>query len=723
MAAFACGFRPKGSPVKVMSREEIQSAFEMRESEERKFWNAPVTNATIAAELPFWLMVEPSEVELLVGDCPATATIHQGLVAYHEGSLCLTSNNNLIAVAYDGCLPRSEQSRIDSVESVVKRLMKTTVEFDIEIHESVISAWIQRNSVLSADNSKVSMVNLAMQYMSSLAYAHLPFVNRLIYAYRSTSFDPFAFEVSEWDIPNWYIETEESFCTVNLMPYKSLDSTPDIGVFGKSERRRYLATTPEDVQAQANTDLKPGKSQILDAKSLLIRGRFAEAIRSAVTAIEVSVEAKTRDLLLSSGLQNEQVEAELAETKMDFFERLRRLQMLIGRRIPGPRVFWDWLNDDSDDPPLAPYLNGVQLTRELDAVRRIRHEIVHRGLGVSIFDRGPALRAIETMSWLFEWLEPNDPFDEVTENYAFYSTMRGQFPLEASFTKDGIRMREPKMDWENEAVFPKDSLIERYRESLEGDVPDVDVFAAMTLSALAVTYSDADPSNEQSRLAHEQLWAKVGSSDTLVFSLERGTRLDANAVSRLIQRKRDAEINSGRRLRGLVFLENTNSLIERDDCEELFRENLLSMQLADITLVDSNRVMGCILAMDKYGWDQQWIVKKLSQPGFSDCIPDVFTAIGRVKRPLPRHSAVSISLNEGSHFNAGDRLMFLVSNRFIEFTPPTIQVELRSVEQVDGPVDFGAAVPDGIPQIKGKWLAYSRRTDVFPSDSSVAMPD
>ncbi|TWT71643.1 hypothetical protein Pan14r_39530 [Crateriforma conspicua] len=707
----------------MMSLEEIQSAFAMREKEERKFWDAPLTKATIAAELPFWLMVEPSEVELLVGDCPATATIHQGLVGYHEGGLCLNSNNNLIAVAYDGRLPRSEQARIDSVESVVKRLMKTTIEFDIEIHESVISAWGQRNSVLPADNSKVSLVNLAMQYMSSLAYAHLPFVNRLIYAYRSTSFDPFAFEVSEWDIANWYIETEESFCIVNLMPYKSLDSSPDVGVFGKSTRSRYLATTPGDVQAQALTELTPGKSQILDAKSLLVRGRFSEAIRSAVTAIEVSVEAKTRELLLSRGLQNEQLEAELAETKMDFFERLRRLQMLIGRRIPGPRVFWDWLNDDSDDPPLAPYLNGVQLTRELDAVRRIRHEIVHRGLGVSIFDRGPALRAIETMSWLFEWLEPNDPFGEDTENYAFYSTMRGQFPLEASFTKDGVCMREPKLDWENDVVFPKDSLIEQYRQSLEGDVPDVDVFAAMTLSALGVSYSDADPSSEQSRLAHEQLWAKIGKRDTLVFSLERGTRLDVNAVSRLIQRKRNAEISSGRRLQGLVFLENANSLIERDDFDEFFRENLLSLQLADITLVDANRVMGCILAMDKYGWDQQWIIKKLSQPGFSDCIPDVFSAIGSVKRPLPRHSAVSISLNEDSHFKSGDCLMFLVSNRFIEFTPPTIQVERTSVEQVDGPIDFGAEVPDGIPPIKSNWLAYTRRADVLPSDSSVAVPD
>lgn len=704
----------------MMSLEEIQAAFENREREERKFWDAPITKATIAAELPFWLMIEPSEVELRVGDCPAKATIHQGLVAYHEGKFCLNSNNNLIAVVYDGPLPRSEQARVDSVESVVKRLMKTTVEFDIEIHESVIAAWIQRNSVLPDDNTKVSMVNLAMQYMSSLAYAHLPFINRLIYAYRSTSFDPFAFEVSEWDVPNWFIETEESFCIVNLMPYKSLDSSPDVGVLGESNRSRYLATTPEDVQAQANTELMAGKSQILDAKSLLIRGRFSEAIRSAVTAIEVSVETKTRDLLLSSGFPNEQVEAKLAETKMDFFERLRRLQMLIGRRIPGPRVFWDWLNDDSDDPPLAPYLNGVQLTRELDAVRRIRHEIVHRGLGVSIFDRGPALRAIETMSWLFEWLEPNDPFGEETEHYAFYSTMRGQFPLEASFTKDGVRMREPKMDLENDVVFPKDSLIVRYRQSLEGDLPDPDVFAAMTLSALAVSYSDADPSNEQSRLAHEQLWAKIGGRDTLVFSLERGTRLDANAVSRLIQRKRNAEIGSGRRLRGLVFLENANSLIQHDGFEELFRENLYSLQLADITLVDANRVMGCILAMDNYGWDQQWIIKKLSQPGFSDCIPDVFSAIGNVKRPLPRHSAVSISMNEDSRFKSGDRLMFLVSNRFIEFTPPTIQVEQESVERVDGPVDFGAEVPDGIPAIKSGWVAYTRQAS---GGSAVTKPD
>lgn len=708
MAAFANGFRPQEGPAKVMSLEEIKSALELREKEERRFWDAQVIKATIAAELPFWLMIEPSEIELLVGDCPARASIHQGLVAYHEGGLCLGSNNNLIAVAYDGCLPRSEQARIDSVESVVKRLMKTTIEFDTAIHESVISAWDQRNSGLPTDTSKIRLVNLAMQYMSSLAYAHMPFVNRLIYAYRSTSFDPFAFDVSEWDIANWYIETEKSLCIVNLMPYKSLDTSPDIGAYGKLERRRYVATTPEEVQAQAKTELKPGKSQILDAKSLLIRGRFSEAIRSAVTAIEVSVEAKTRDLLLRRGVKAEQVEAELAETKMDFFERLRRLQLLVGRRIPGPRVFWDWLNDDSGDPPMAPYLNGVQLTKELDVVRRIRHDIVHRGLGVSIFDRGPALRAIETMSWLFEWLEPTDPFSEETENYAFYSTMRGQFPLKASFTKEGVRMREPRLDRENDPVDPKDFLIDQYRESLAGDTPDVDVFAAMTLSALAVPYSDADPSIEQSRLAHEQLWAKLGKRDTLVFSLERGTRLGADAISRLIQRKRHAEFNSGRRLNGLIFLENASSLIERDDLNEPSSKNLHLLQLAGITLVDSSRVLGCILAMDEYAWDKQWIIDQLSKPGFSNCIPAVFSEIGSVKRPLPRHSAVSISLKQGSHFDAGDRLMFLTSNRFIEFAPFTIQVERKSVEHVEGPVDFGAEVPTGVSAIKSDWMVHSR---------------
>ena len=81
------------------------------------------------------------------------------------------------------------------------RPQKTVVEFAVTVLKEAFDA---------ADDSRVGWLNRADQYFRSLALAHIPFLNRLVASYRLTSRDPFAFEVSAWDVPFWWTKSQTS---------------------------------------------------------------------------------------------------------------------------------------------------------------------------------------------------------------------------------------------------------------------------------------------------------------------------------------------------------------------------------------------------------------------------------------------------------------------------------------------------------------------------------
>jgi hypothetical protein len=144
----------------------------------------------------------------------------------------------------------------------------------------------------------------------------------------------------------------------------------------------------------------------------MYRGRFGDAVRSAVTGIEVAVDAQLAKLLKDKGFSDEKIAARLDETRNSFFERVQDYEQLSQKRLPGPLIHE------------VPYINGIRLRAELDWVRSLRHKVVHEGIRVDIFERGKTLRAIETMSWLFEWLSWEDehgPKD--SRNYTFFSML------------------------------------------------------------------------------------------------------------------------------------------------------------------------------------------------------------------------------------------------------------------------------------------------------------
>ena len=224
-------------------------------------------------------------------------------------------------------------------------------------------------------------------YRASLCEAHIPVVNELIQRYRLVTYDYFAYEVSAWDVPVWYVKYRDAGYRTLLMPYKEWDTKPviieDGAAPGDPPRTRPFEWAQTDSLSTASSGrASPGEFDLLDARSLMERGDYTGAVRRTVTAIEAGLRwALVRELQKTFPL--EEAEARAARTDNDFPGRLAQW-----RRLARPQI-------------------SQQEFDEFDTTRQIRHEIVHKGRRLTHEERGLAQRAVDTGRWLYNKIEGN----------------------------------------------------------------------------------------------------------------------------------------------------------------------------------------------------------------------------------------------------------------------------------------------------------------------------
>ncbi len=249
-------------------------------------------------------MVPDGEISLTYDKTTVTAAIHGRYLEVSDGPMSLASRCNAILIGPgDEVWGRELPESVLPSQMPVYRPMKTVVSFQSHVVADCFEAWRTKGEVTRDDRTGIRRVNRVIQYFRALATAHIPFLNNLITSYRSTSLDPYASEVSEWDVPAWYAIHEGTLVWIGLMPYWASDTFPSVNKGG--ETAPFVATSLEEVQSQARTEVAPGKLELLDAYSLMYRGRFGDAVRSAVTGIEVAVEAQLTKLLEEKGHSEE----------------------------------------------------------------------------------------------------------------------------------------------------------------------------------------------------------------------------------------------------------------------------------------------------------------------------------------------------------------------------------------------------------------------------------
>lgn len=361
-------------------------------------WSSPLAETRLYVELPFWLMTPAAAVSIdwsggkfTVDVCPAWMEIFGGEV-----------RDSRTTVMHHGPWRPSEELPQSVAEDLARtqtswlgRPCKTVLRLTVAAHTGAFR---------SLDSTEPPRARAEQEaYWASLCEAHIPVVNELIQRYRLVTYDYFAYEVSAWDVPVWYVTQGGAGYRALLMPYKGWDTKPvtieDAASGDPSRVQPFQWAEADSLSTASSGEATPGEFDLLDARSLMERGDYTGAVRRAVTAIEAVLRwALVREL--EKKLPPEEVEARAANTDNDFPGRLAQW-----RKLAQPQI-------------------SQQEFDEFDTTRKIRHEIVHRGRRLTHEDRGRAQRAVDTGRWLYNKIEGNAARAQLRDRGALKSVGR-----------------------------------------------------------------------------------------------------------------------------------------------------------------------------------------------------------------------------------------------------------------------------------------------------------
>jgi hypothetical protein len=372
-------------------------------------------------ELPFFLMMAGDTFQVRHGEATLNVEVVHDCVELQLNYTQLKNHGSAIFVAKPGeTEPGYVQDAIyNSRNGHSARHHRTTLIITTSVHRDVLVAYSERPPRRGH----------ASLYLAALMVGHLPVVNRLIGAYRRAAHDPFAMEVTDATAPIGFLRHGDRFLRISAVPYYDMEKPCVHQPDGRIQPLQF-ATTDECREKLAD-DETPGEPDLLDAWAYFFAGRFGDAIRSLVSAIEVLLESLITWELRNRGKSDEDIRNALMATATRFQTRLDEYLALSKRTLPDPILSW------------FPELTGVYLRNELTMTRRMRHRIVHEGHRLDPQMYGTMLRAVETMTWLYSWMEMND------RNWYFRSrqhqlknNLRGRVMFDVKYTAHGVMLTQ-----------------------------------------------------------------------------------------------------------------------------------------------------------------------------------------------------------------------------------------------------------------------------------------
>lgn len=371
-------------------------------------WTSPLVDVYLAVELPFWLVVPSSPLTVTVDGHAFAVQIRGDHFEVHAHEF-LQSRANCVYLGPDPAKldPAIAEELQQQNAPVIARKCKTILRVPSRAMTDAFTAlggsyWRARE---------------AMSYFQSLAAAHTPVLNEVIQQYRLATYDYFPHEVSPWDVPIWFVQSEDGYVMVPLFPYAAWDYRPLVN------EEMYSLITPEDLQSGVPAVPGPGELELLDGLMLMERGDYSGAVRRVSTAVEVLVEDRLRQELL--GLYDPaEVESRLHASRTDFPGRLRQWQKLSEKSLANA------------------------LLEQLGETRALRHEIVHAGRRLTYIERGLGQRCVDTARWIYSAIEGDSARQALREKH-FALRSIGRFALnmrfDAEITEDGAVVYEPAL--------------------------------------------------------------------------------------------------------------------------------------------------------------------------------------------------------------------------------------------------------------------------------------
>lgn len=683
MHVFACGVGPANvGPIEPIPREKWQEEIASTAAEESDFWRGHTIPIRLMVELPFWLMLPDCDLQVAHQCARVAASIRGQYMAVYDGPLFLDSQGNVVFIGPNDDLQVGKDlpPPVAATKAPVYRPMKTVVVFSPEAIEDAVLALLDPEPLDIHQTREVRCLNRATLYLQSLAYAHLPLLNQLILSYRLVSRDPFAFQLSQWDVPVWFAEHNGRVVPVYLMPYKCADWYPTVKRLAAPTDSAFYATDPQTLDAQANADVAPGTSEILEAHGLLYRGRVEDAVRFAVTAIEVAIEGQIARLLAAKGYTNEQIATRLGETQNNFDKRVADYERISGARIPGPIL------------SRLPHINGIRLKDELAAVRKLRHKIVHKGLRVGPHSRGPMVRAIETMTWLFNWLSWEEgKTQDRSRNYVFFEMLRGMHVprYDAAYRECGVTVL-PNSSSCDRIPTAEEAIWSQYLASIEPDRSDIELFVLMSLAYLQIDPLDTPPGTEEMGV-YERYLIRDGERCAIVFCLESETAIDVRIMEAVVARLRQHRRQHVSGCKALCIINHQKNKPSRlrevkNAIPDAVNAIAKTSEVAIATALDLRLL---VQGIRDYKWDVECLKSILFLPGRQGEVPPGYGRIGTYVHFYPRASVIAVELDQGASVRIGMRLGIRLPARYHEESIESLEVNHKAVPVATGPCTVG----------------------------------
>jgi len=670
-------------PLKLIPEEDWPREIAAMAVEESEFWKGKAVPVQLMVELPFWIMIPDSEVSGTHGDSTVPAKIRGHYMTVSDGPLFLDSYANVVFIGPNDDLRSGQEppSIVASTVAPIYRPMKTVVIFEPLAIEDTILTLQEHDHGGERSTSEHRRINRAMQYLQSLASAHVPLLNNIITSYRIVARDPFVFQVSQWDVPVWFAKHNEATVRIPLMPYWDQDWYPTMHNMTAADSAPICTTDPSTITEQSRAKIIPGILEILDARSLFYRGHIESAVRSAVTAVEVALEARIAKMLSEKGRTEQQIRDQLKKTWNNFDERLNDYERISGTRVPGPILSPVW------------YINGIRLRDELHDVRNLRHKIVHGGQRVDAQSRGPMLRAIETMTWLFHWLSWEEGNEEDrSKYYVFFEVMRGlHIPrYKARYQPSGVVILPNGTDDHN-VQWAEAIIWKQYLTSIAPGQADIELFALMSFAYLGISCEDAPPNPNDGSGIWPRYHISYGGLYAEVYCLERGGLFDATTFETLALQP-DASKDRSNNSHSILFIINRQghkTTEEREPRQVVSDDVFVTAEQPKRTLITALDLCAFVHGVVELKWDVEPIRRLLFASGWQSPIPPEYRRIGRFTHFYGQHSVMEVELQQGETITNGDTFAIRLVEHYHEEVVESLQVQRNAVPSAIGPCKVG----------------------------------
>ncbi len=678
--AFATGAVFKGDS-KTISPKQFEAEYMADIAEEKEFWKSAVIDAELIVELPFWMLLEDGEIEVEYGKTKLSVKVDQNFLAVYDGPLSLGSQSNICWIGHQKELPKDGLG--EGVPCPVYRELKTVLIVPVRIREGIVGTLNSRQEIEANDLPKVRQYNRASQYADTLAFAHLPALNNLVAKYRSSSHDPFACEITEFDVPSWFLRTPNGFCHLTVMPYWAHDTLPSYNSEGT--RRPFVAADVKALSTVSIARLSPGQRELLDAVSYMFRGRYNEAIRYSVTAIEVLVEEQLRLLYAKDGMSQQEIDRKLFDNRMMFHERVEDYERLSGKRLPGPRTHF------------IHYLNGLRLGEELTFVRQLRHAIVHRGKRISLFERGTARRCVETMTWLYQSIVEDQEFDRISNaNFAYFGSMRGEPGLRYNiqFNPSSIEViaGESHGDQKTKPVTSRELNFQRFVRSFFSKDNDPELVTAMALTYLGIHVQDGcfgrRPVQEERFIGftEQDVWLMVAFVDEPSYVTQSTLQ---TIKAKLAAREREFGTAGN-----CIIVTCLGKVLSIGQSKAYYKLDPALLALASqegCRLVTPHTLFQLGFGVEQLNWDALRLLKDLLDP--AQHIPTCYSSLGTILAHFPNKNAIGFRLEAGRSVKKGDIIAVEQYPTFVEFPIDSLHANRKPCDTASGPCEIGIRLP------------------------------